>query len=225
MLALKQGLSLTNSNNPSGSAWNPTSEASVEAWYQKSVGITLNGSNVRQWSDSSGNGLDMVQATAGSQPSYSAGVLTFDGIDDHLTTAGQISIVGDFTIGVVINPTSYTGAILADKTTGGEFIKFFDNTSIRFKIDSGANTDLSLDSGTFAQSYMVYTRNSGTMSLWYNGVLQADTETLSGTADIDSIGIRYPSNSPLDGTIEEVQIFSSYSSDLASNVNSYLAAL
>jgi len=225
MLALRQSLSLSNSNNPSGSAWSPTNESSVEDWYSKGVGITLNGSNVSQWSDSSGKGLDMVQATSGSQPAYSAGVLTFDGVDDHLTTAGQISITGDFVIGVVINPDSYSGAILADKTTGGEFIKLLNSTTTRIKIDSGTNTDLSLDSGTFGQANMVYTRNSGTVSLWYNGVLQADTETLAGTADIDSIGIRYPSSSPFDGTIQEAQIFSSYSSDLVSNVNSYLAAL
>ena len=225
MLALKQAISLTTSNRPSGSAWSPTSESSVEAWYPKGVGIKLNGSNVSQWDDSSGNGLDMVQEASGSQPAYSAGVLTFDGVDDYLKTAGQISITGDFVIGVVVNPNSYSGAILADKTTGGEFIKLLNSTTTRIKIDSGTNTDLSLDSGIFGQAYMIYTRNSGTVSLWYNGVLQADTETLAGTADIDSIGIRYPSSSPFDGTIQEAQIFSSYSSDLVSNVNSYLAAL
>ena len=93
-------------------AWSPTDESSVEAWYSKGVGVTLNGSNISQWADSSGNGINMAQAVASAQPAYSSGVLTFDGSDDHLTSTGQISITGDFVIGVVLNPTSQTWCVL-----------------------------------------------------------------------------------------------------------------
>lgn len=52
--------------------------------------ITLNGSTVSQWGDKSGNGRNAVQATAATQPVYSATsfngkpTLTWDGIDDAM---------------------------------------------------------------------------------------------------------------------------------------------
>ena len=225
MLSLSQKLSLSNVKASGGAAWSPTDESSIEAWYSKGVGITLNGSNVSQWADSSGNGINMAQAVPTVQPTYSNGVLTFDGVDDHLTSTGQISITGDFVIGVVLNPTTHKGVILGDLNTQGEFFKFHNSSTARLKINNGTNADITLDSGTFAQSYLVLQRNSGTVSLWHNGVLQSDTETLTGTADIDTIGRRFPGASPFDGTMEEIQIYSSYSSGLVTNVNTYLSAL
>ena len=60
MLALKLGLSLVSSNSPGG--WSPDDEASLVAWYQNQVGITLNGTDVSKWEDSAAAGLfDMVQ--------------------------------------------------------------------------------------------------------------------------------------------------------------------
>ena len=225
MLSLSQKLSLSNVKASGGAAWSPTDESSIEAWYSKGVGVTLSGSNVTQWADSSGNGINMTQTTPTLQPTYSNGVITFDGVDNYLTSTGQISIAGDFVIGVVLNPSAHKGVVLGDLNTAGEFFKFFNSNTVRVKIDNGTNTDITLDSGTFAQSYLVLSRNSGTISLWHNGVLQSDTETLSGTADIDTIGRRFPGASPFDGTMEEIQIYSSYSSGLVTNVNTYLAAL
>ena len=58
-----------------------------------------------------------------------------------------------------------------------------------------------------------------------NGVAQADTETLAGTADINAIGIRNPNNNPYDGTISEIQIYDTESTALTANVNTYLSNL
>ena len=105
MLALKLGLSLV--STPKLGGWSPDDETSLVAWYQNAVGITLNGSDVSQWSDSSTNSYDMVQATASEQPAYSGGVLTFVSADDNnLQTAGQISLTGDFSLGFRINTSS-----------------------------------------------------------------------------------------------------------------------
>lgn len=55
--------------------------------------ITLNGATVSQWSDKSGNGRNAVQATAASQPTYTANSLNgktslyFDGTDDGMSAA------------------------------------------------------------------------------------------------------------------------------------------
>ena len=60
---------------------------------QADRGVTLNGSTVSAWADQSGNAKDYTQATPGSQPTYNATglngrpTLTFDGVDDTLTSA------------------------------------------------------------------------------------------------------------------------------------------
>lgn len=226
MLALKLGLSLV-SNRKLG-AWLPTNETSLEAWYQKGEGITLNGSDVSGWADSSSNGIDMA-ASGTEQPAYSAGVLTFVSSDkDNLQTAGQISLTDDFTIGFIFNPAiAAPGTILgdnADGTAGHEFIKYTTTTNFRIKIDNTA-ANITLDSGTFGDDYLVLTRVSNVLTLWKNGVAQTTTPTLSGTADIDAIGVREEDNDYLDGTIEEIQIYSSSSDPLTTNVNNRLSNL
>ena len=223
MLALKLGLSLV--STPILGGWSPDDEASLVAWYQNAVGITLNGSDVSQWSDSSSNSYDMVQATATEQPAYSAGVLTFVSADtNNLQTAGQISLSGDFTIGIKCFPTAFNNVIIADNTTTNEFFKFTTTSQFRIKID-GTTQNITLDSGTFGDDYLIITRASNVVTLHQNGTAQSSTPTLAGTADIDAIGVRTTDTNPYAGTIKEIQIYSSSSSDLTSNVNDRLATL
>jgi len=226
MLALKQALSLT-STPMLGSAWSPADETSLEGWYQKAVGITLNGSDVSQWADSSTNGVDMVQATASKQPAYSAGVLTFDGADDCLISSGQISLSGDFVVGLKLTVTTVPGGtVLGDYTANGEWMRWISSTVLRIKSDNLNVININIDSGSIATTTsMIVTRNSGTVSLWWNGVLQADTEALTDTIDTDAIGIRKGDLQPWDGTMEEIQIYSSYSSALVANVQARLNSI
>ena len=223
MLALKLGLSLVSTPKL---VWSPVDESSLEAWYKNAVGITLNGSDVQTWTDSSSSGYDMTQATASEQPAYSGGILTFvSANDEHLQTSGQISLTGDFTIGMTFNPSiSAPGTILGDNTTANEFFKYTSTTNLRIKLD-GSIVNMPLDSGTFGDDYIVVTRASNVFALWKNGVVQSTTPTLAGTADIDAIGIRKTDASPYDGTMKEVQIYTTTNSDLTANVNTWLAAL
>ena len=227
MLQQRLGLSLTTIKSVGG--WSPDDETSLQAWYQNAVGITLNGSDVSQWADSSTNGYNMVQATATEQPAYSAGILTFDSADtNNLQTTGQISLTGDFTIGFIFRPAIPSpGTIFGDNaggTVGYEFIKYTSTTNFRIRIDNSA-ANISLDSGTFGDDYLVITRVSDVLTLWKNGVAQSTTPTLNGTADIDAIGVRESSQDYLDGTIKEIQIYSSSSAGLTANVNDRLSTL
>tara|TARA_R110000824_G_scaffold76043_2_gene192813 strand:+ start:1002 stop:1679 length:678 start_codon:yes stop_codon:yes gene_type:complete len=225
MLALKLGLSLV-STRPLG-AWSPDDESSLVAWYQKGEGITLNIASVSQWADSSSNSYDMVQATALEQPEYSAGVLTFNPGDvSNLQTTGQISITDEFTIGIVLQPIAINTTVLGDNTSAGEFFKVQTSSTLRIKIDNN-QVELSLDSGTLIEAqYLVLTRNSSDLlTLYKDGVAQADTETVAGTADIDTIGVRKTDLNPYSGTISEIQIYNSTSADLTANVNDRLAGL
>tara|TARA_R110002033_G_scaffold44567_2_gene87405 strand:+ start:1633 stop:2310 length:678 start_codon:yes stop_codon:yes gene_type:complete len=225
MLSLKQGLSLSTKKALGG--WTPTDEGTLEGWYQNKIGITLNGSDVSQWADSSSNSRDMVQATATEQPAYnsSTGALTFaSGDDTNLQTTSQISISGDFTLGIKMNPTSTNGTFVADNTTANELFKISASDAITIKID-GSTSVISLDSGTFGDDYIVLTRASDVFTLYKNGTEQSETQTLAGTIDIDAIGIRRTDVNGFDGTIKEVQIYTSSSATLTSNINSRLSSL
>ena len=227
MLALKLGLSLMSSNNPGG--WSPTDEAGLEAWYQNKKGVSVV-PTVSEWLDSSPNGVDMVQATVSEQPGYeaSSGALIFVAANkNNLQSSSQISLTGDFTVGLRINPgISTAGTFLADNTTSGELFKYQTSSRITVKIDGSASTSLDLDSGTFGDDYLVITRTSNILKLYQNGVLQTGTTPyLEGTADIDTIGVRATDLNAYTGRIKEIQIYSSSSAALVANINNRLSTL
>jgi|TARA_R100001443_G_scaffold103492_2_gene111892 hypothetical protein len=225
---LKLGLALSLSNIKNMGGWKPTDESSLVAWYQNKVGITLNGSDVSQWADSSSNSHDMVQATASEQPAYDAstGNLNFVAADtQNLQTTSQISLTGAFTIGIKFNPDAFNTVLIADNTTANEFIKATNTTRINIKID-GTNLSLDLDSGTIGDGYILITRNgSNLITLYHNGVAQSGTGTVSGTSDIDCIGARKTDTNPYDGDMSEIQIYNSTGADLVANVKDYFDKL
>jgi hypothetical protein len=225
MLALKQALSLVSTKMLGG--WQPSNETGLEAWYKYQTGITLNGSDVSAWADSSSNSFDMVQATASEQPAYNAGTIEFDpSATQNLQSASEIELSGAFTIGIRLAAKTSNVTVLGSNTISSEFFKINSTTALRFKTD-GSLVDITLDSGTFIASlYLVITRNaSNLITLYKNGVAQADTETLAGTANIDSIGVRKTDLNPYDGTISEIQIYDTESTALTANVNTYLSNL
>ena len=224
MLALKLGMSLV--STPKLGGWSPDDESRLEAWYQNAVGIALNGSDVRAWSDSSSNGRDMVQDTEAEQPAYSAGALTFDSATkENLQTTGQVTLTEQFVIGFIARPTATNVVILADNTTTNESVKYSTTSRIVIKI-GGASKNLDLDSGTFGEDYIVISRDSSNViSLWVNGNLQSLPKTLAGSCLIDAIGVRAVDTNPFNGQVKEVQIYSTSNDTLIANVNARLASI
>ena len=226
MLALKQALSLV-STRALGSSWQPSDEAGLEAWYKNQTGITLSGSDVAIWADSSSNSFDMAQLTRTEQPAYNSGDVEFTPADsENLQTASDITLSSAFTIGIKLNIAAVGGIIIGDNTATGEFFKLFSTTVLRIKIDN-ATADVQLDSGVWGDGYMVVTRNaSNVIKLFWNGAAQTTaTPTQSGTANIDTIGVRKTDLNPYDGNISEIQIFRTESTALTANVNTYLSNL
>jgi len=225
MLALKLGLSLNNTKTLGG--WKPSDETGLEAWYKNQTGITLNGSDVSAWADSSENSFDMVQATASEQPAYNGGDIDFDAsATQSLQAASDITLSGAFTIGIKLQPSVDNVVVLGDNTEPNEFFKITSTTNLRFKTD-GSQADLTIDSGTLITALnLVITRNaSNLITLYLNGVAQADTETLAGTAEINALGVRETDKNPYDGTVSELQIYDTESTALTANVSSYLSNL
>ena len=226
MLQQRLGLSLPTIKKLG--SWSPIDQKTLLAWYQYQVGITLNGSDVSEWADSSDNSFDML-STGTEQPAYSGGVLTFVSADQNNlqtdSTLPQIVLTSDFTIGIKLNPAiSDPGTILGDNTTANEFFKYTTSTNLRIKID-GSTANIPLDSGTFGDDYIVITRVSSVVTLWHNGTAQSTTATLAGNCDIDAIAVRNSDNNYLDGTISEIQIYTSSTAALTANVNARLSTL
>ena len=225
MLAQRLGLSLPSTRKLG--AWQPSDETGLEAWYKFQTGITLNGSDVSAWADNSSNSFNMLQATASEQPAYNSGNIDFDAsATQSLQAASDITLAGVFTLGVRLFASVGNVVVLGDNTTNNEFFKITNSTSLRFKTD-GSHVDITVNDGDLlADNYLVVTRNSSNLvSLYVNGVLQTDTETLAGTANIDVIGVRATDTNPYDGTISEIQIYDTESSALIANVNTYLSKL
>lgn len=225
MLSLKQALSLVSTKNL-GSSWNPIDELDLLAWYQNKVGIDSIGTEVLAWEDSSGNSHTMEQATSSERPIYNAttGSLTFDSANSqHLQTTTQMSLSGAFTIGFKMNATGTNNTILADNTTAEEYFKITSSTNLRFKTDAQLG-NLVLDDGTLEDVYVVIARNAfDLVKLYVNGNLQTTPATVTGTSDIDAIGIREPDINSFDGEIFEIQIYNTTNATLVSNVNTYLS--
>ena len=225
MKVLKLGQSLTSSES---FPWLPTDESSLVAWYRKgSKQSTGGGTGLGRWGDSSSNAYDMLQATVSEQPAFSNGIVTFDPANtQNLQTTGQISLTGDFMVGMKINPSTYSGVVLGDNTSAGEFFKLTANDTIRVKIDSN-QVDLTLDSGTWDSDIpIIIGRGGGLLVLIYNGVLQVTTGgALAGTADIDTIGVRRVDLNPYDGTITEIQIYNNYDANMIDKINTRLSSL
>ena len=230
MLALKQALSLVTIGRRSND-WSPILESSLAAWYKFNTGIGLSGADVRSWDDSGTRGLDMFQGTVPNMPAFSAGVLTFDpAAPSFLSVSGdEITLANDFTIGVRLNITDPGGTIVGDNTEDGELVKVFSNNKIAVRIDDQTRVLLELDSGSLlaSESYMVITRTggSGDLKLFWNGVQQASSAAMTGTANIDSIGVRKTNLNPFDGTIREIQIYDEANETLTANVNQRLSTL
>ena len=230
MLALKQALSLVTIGLRSND-WSPILESSLVAWYKFNTGIGLTGSDVRSWDDSSDKGNDMLQGTGVNQPAFSAGVLTFDPSAPSFlsSSGGDITLASDFTIGVRLNIAATGGVIVGDNTEDGELVKVFSTNKIAVRIDNQTRVDLQLDGGSLleSESYLVITRTggSGDLKLWWNGEQQASSAAMTGTANIDSIGVRKTNLNPFDGTIREIQIYDEANETLTANISNRLSTL
>lgn len=96
--------------------WRPDElETSLELWLdaEDTSTITLNGSNVTQWNDKSGNNRHATQATASNQPLLSTinnrQALSFDGADDVMESVSSFQLGAQFSVFSVVKPEFEVG--------------------------------------------------------------------------------------------------------------------
>ena len=210
--------------------WLPSDEGSLEAWYRFNTGITLNGSNVSAWADSSSNSFNMVQADTGEQPAFSAGVLTFDPSSDtqNLQSSSSITLDGEFVLGFKINPAASNVVVIGSNSTSSEMFKIFESADrLRVKNDS-ATKDFTLSSGSVLDdAYWVVSRDgSDDVTVFKDGSAVAAAQSVPGTFDINALGVRQTDTNPFSGTMKEVVIFKGTTSTaLINNLSTRLSGL
>lgn len=229
-LALSQNLT-----SKVSAVFDPATHSNIKAFYKfKSLG-GVDISNVANWTDQTGN-FDMLQATDSEKPQYTAstGAVSFDGANESLQTASDISLASQFTIGVRMNITGTINndVILADNTTTGHFIRIKDSTTITIRIAASTAQDFGLNTGTIQDAtnfnLIVSRDDDGLIKTFFNGTEQSDTNTRTGTFLIDAIGVRKTDANDLEGSIFEVQIYDGVSFSTAgfiTKVNNRLASL
>lgn len=111
------------------STWTPSSLSNLALWLRGDLGITLNGSDVAQIDDQSGNARNFAQGTAALQPAYTASGINGRPTLDTTSAGGEkigtaFKIAGAHSIFVVFKFPSVPSAstfhllsVLADATT------------------------------------------------------------------------------------------------------------
>lgn len=146
--------------------FSPKNIAGLQLWFDASepTSVTLNGSNVSEWRDISGNSVALVQATANNQPTYrtsyvnSKNAITFDGTDwlyqSSLTLAS--SGVTVFAVAREDVHVDNSGSYVFGPSTGNDYT---DNTSNFMEYGNSSELVNYNNTGAFAES------GSGTMPL------------------------------------------------------------
>tara|TARA_R100000995_G_scaffold18009_1_gene7288 strand:- start:7659 stop:8372 length:714 start_codon:yes stop_codon:yes gene_type:complete len=234
---MKLGLDLSLTDEATALTWQPSDEADCVGWYKYNTGFTTVSDNVSEWADQSGNGNDATQTDAANRPALEEhSRVVFDGDEtpggdpDHLDIP-QLTIAGDLTIGVSMNLNEAGGVLLGDNTTSNEFIRFTATQELRIRNtgNTAINIDLLAGNSFVDSGFMVLTRGTffGLNNMWrlyWNGVLQ-NINQLADTCLFDAIGVRKPTNNPLNGNIYELSIFTSASDALIDNLNSRLGSI
>jgi hypothetical protein len=178
---------------------------------------------VETWYDQSGNGNNAVQATAASQPkivnagSLLADGIDFDGTDDELETAANIS--GSNISGFVVANLDGTAAQSLYSVGNTKPNALFGNPSLAYVLNGG----VALSGGTaptntdtlFTQLFI----SGGTSKTFIDGSAIASGDAGSNTASSDklTIGNLESGNRFMDGSINELIIYTSDQTDNRSN--------
>jgi hypothetical protein len=207
----------------------PGNVPTLQAWY-KADALTLNDNDaVGTWPDSSGRGRDASQTTAGNKPTYKTGIVNgkpvvrFDGVDDFLTIAREITI-NDFTVFVVYR-TSGNDVTVSSATLNNQFFAV-DGSTNKYAFFDGANPVVHSD--TLAASRTSWNdacaKRSGSTVSWFEKSVARNSGSANGTTRFGMIGsvsnLAYTT-----GDIAEILFYNSALSDTdRQNIESYLAS-
>lgn len=205
--------------------WTPA-DITTLAWYDASnaSSITLNGSNVSQWNDLSGNGYNGTQSTAGAQPAYGTyqlnglDVVTFDGADRILLPSVNFNASKAVSMYVVTKKRSTsptyqvaaafwksgtdTAAMLAQMAAGPNFWGSYTGN------EDPAGSALNTTDSYFLT--LIASTSDGTIEFWKNGTADGTRPNWSTSTVFSEGGLggdQY--GSALNGDLAEVVLIDS----------------
>ena len=191
----------------------PTSIGGCQIWLDAadSATFTLNGSTVSTWMDKTGNGFNVSQASAGSQPTRGSNEVVFNG-STSLQYSGSVGIFGNSYTSYVIhtptNNTSYQQGVISikDSTTGfdfeiGQFYVWNSGGSIYYQFTASVNSKTILGITSTTSLALNYSINGAPFSTggagWYG--VSSGSLLLIGNSQYSATGFI--------GTINEYLLF------------------
>lgn len=229
---------------PLATGFNPKSIAGLSAWYDATVAssVTLTGGFVSQWSDLSGGGFHLTQATEASRPGTATlggkTAIDFDGSNDFLANSG---VPTGWTFGTVClafsQDTTAASQALASANVPSSNLRMgllWSNTGeFRTQSVNAAVATTSASGGSAATNtprLLAYTFDGqSSASLRLSGTALAGTTGTTTSSDAGFVvGIRRISGAlslPLDGKIGEVIVYNRVlSAAEIGRIERYLAA-
>ena len=191
-------------------AFDLTSVSGLQAWYKFQTNITLNGSNVSAWGDSSGNGSDLTQTTASAQPAYNSGDVDFDGSNDYMALDSALGLTS-FTIFAIIDLDDTTlETLLGNGTDGTDFFRLNGSAwTIRTNGNSFQN-NIGTTAGTSKYLLTLYTDVGASSTRYYleaDGTAENNASIDNQTFTVGDVGRNSANAQFFDGKISEVAIF------------------
>ena len=157
------------------------------------------------------------------QAKFSAKSMYFDGTDDYISMGDFESLPGDFTMEAWVYMTSVAaeGIVCRGRNTAGGHLWYIENGVMKFRgyNSSGSmyGSDIAINAvlGTNTWYHLAVTRSGSTIRMFINGVLNANTGTMSptnvpmnSTADMEIGGYTYSGSHvlPFSGYMQDVRI-------------------
>jgi hypothetical protein len=188
---------------PVNNAFAPTDLSGLEAWYKSGVGVTLNGGDVSQWDDQSGNARHLTQGTAANQPLYNASDANWNGLAS-ITFNGT----SDFLLCHAVAPAIFQGTdkawtiVTAVKRAAGGTYRFLLGSN---DIAGGGNAQVVLSQKwNSVDDYVIYKRDTSGSSV----------DSHIGTSGDTAVIIRWQHS----GTLGEVYVNGASAGTSANNV-------
>jgi|LUMH01.1.fsa_nt_gb hypothetical protein len=135
--------------------------------------------------------------------------LAFDGTNDNVILASDITLANDFSIATWIRADEFSSNVLIGNSNGNHKIQFVDSTTLQFNINGQGNENTSVSGlSTDTWHHFVVTRvdSTGETNIYVDGVL-VGSKTFDANNDfvINRLGIK--DDSPYDGDIRDLRIY------------------
>ena len=179
--------------------WNPSKDKKLAFWLAFDTKQDVTDARLETWHNNvAGSEIQWAQEEPDNCPmKLAAGGIDFDATSNHYITGSQLTITGEFAIGIkfkVEDATASNDVLFGDITSNNNFIRLNDQNTIGMKISSTQKVfDLDTASEFTAGTthVLVINRDSNDLiSVWWNGTKQADQETQAGSLLLDGMGAR-----------------------------------